>query len=93
MKLLLQNINSILEPFLLHNGENPTSLPFVKLYFFNSEYIDLPTSNRPYFYLIIEGEIIFDGRLGKTNYTDGEYFISKIDTPKSARIVKNILRL
>ncbi len=52
----------------------------------------MPASNRPYFYLIIEGEIIFDSRLGKTNYTDGEYFISKIDTPKSARIVKKHLK-
>lgn len=74
MKTLLEHI--------IKNSQN-INLPFLKFNTSNSNTIELPNISTPYLYLILEGSIQFpDSR----KYEQGEYFISEILTPSSAKI-------
>lgn len=60
-------------------------LPFLKFEISNTPNVILPKVSSPYLYLILEGEIQFP-TLEK--YKQGEYFISEITTPDTAKIIQ-----
>ncbi len=60
-------------------------LPFLKFQIFDTENVILPKISSPYLYLILEGKIQFSTF---EKYKQGEYFISEITTPYTAKIIQ-----
>lgn len=77
MKSLLKQIIS--------NKRKEDKLPFLDFHTSNTDKIIFPKISSPFLYLILEGEVQFPSL---EKYKQGEYFISEIITPNSAKITQ-----
>lgn len=64
-------------------GENLPKIPSVKVYRFTDERIEMPETDNPYLYIVLDGMLRLYTPSGIMDYMAGQYSVSKIDTPLS----------
>lgn len=62
-------------------------IPAVTPYRFTAEHIPMPRTERPYFYIVLDGVLRLHTPSGMMDYMAGQYSISKIDTPLSGTVL------
>ena len=62
-------------------GIYKTGIPFVTAYRFTTNEIQMPKTENPYLYIVIDGMLRLYTPSGIMDYMAGQYSISKIDTP------------
>lgn len=71
----------------LEEGENRTGIPGVSVWRFTTGKIQMPQTDQPYLYLVLDGILRLHTPSGIMDYMAGQYSISKIDTPMSGSIL------
>jgi AraC-like DNA-binding protein len=81
----VENILSMLQTevrgFFPSNGSNTAAFSGMALYRFHGGRIDMPQSENPYLYIVIDGALRLYTPSGIMDYMAGQYSVSKIDTP------------
>jgi AraC-like DNA-binding protein len=62
-------------------GGNTITFPHMTLYRFLGRRIDMPRSETPYLYMVVDGALRLYTPSGIMDYMAGQYSVSKIDTP------------
>lgn len=65
----------------LREGRNQTGIPGITAYQFTASQIEMPQTEIPYLYLVLDGILRLHTPSGIMDYIPGQYSISKIDTP------------
>lgn len=71
----------------LTEGSNKTDIPFVTAYRFTTKRIQMPQTENPYLYIVLNGTLRLYTPSGIMDYMTGQYSISKIDTPLSGSVL------
>lgn len=71
----------------LTEGANKTGIPFVTAWYFTSHKIEMPKTENPYLYIVVDGTLRLYTPSGIMDYMEGQYSISKIDTPLSGLVL------
>ena len=71
----------------LTEGANKTGIPFVTAWYFTSHKIEMPKTENPYLYIVVDGTLRLYTPSGIMDYMKGQYSISKIDTPLSGSVL------
>ena len=71
----------------LTEGANKTGIPFVTAWYFTSHKIEMPKTENPYLYIVVDGTLRLYTPSGIMDYMEGQYSISKIDTPLSGSVL------
>lgn len=62
-------------------GNHKTHIPFVQTCLFTSKTIQMPISENPYLYMILDGSLRLHTPSGIMDYAEGQHSVSQIDTP------------
>lgn len=87
MNKILNKLTRAVREFTIKNGENQTALPFLKTYRFTNSIIQMPQTETPYIYLVLDGSIRLHTPSGIMDYISGQYSVSAIDTPISGNVL------
>lgn len=68
-------------------GGSGTGIPSVTAWRFNTEKIQMPRTENPYLYLVLDGMLRLYTPSGIMDYMAGQYSISQIDTPLSGTVL------
>lgn len=79
-KNMKNTINELRTHFFM-DGENLPKIPYVKVYRFTDKRIEMPQTDNPYLYIVLDGTLRLYTPSGIMDYMAGQYSISKIDTP------------
>lgn len=79
-KNMKNTINELRTRFFM-DGENLPKIPYVKVYRFTDKRIEMPQTDNPYLYIVLDGTLRLYTPSGIMDYMAGQYSISKIDTP------------
>ena len=71
----------------LTEGANKTGIPFVTAWYFTSHKIEMSKTENPYLYIVVDGTLRLYTPSGIMDYMEGQYSISKIDTPLSGLVL------
>ena len=74
-------------PLSLAEGGSDTGIPFVTAWRFTSGRIQMPNTDNPYLYLVLDGMLRLYTPSGMMDYVAGQYSLSKIDTPLSGTVL------
>ena len=84
----MENFNEILSSYIsrfeLTNGLNKTAIPYISILFCNQQNFLLPDMGNPYILLVVDGNMRLYNENGFCDYSPGQYFISAIDSPRTA---------
>lgn len=69
------------------DGENHPKISAVKVYRFTDERIEMPQTDNPYLYIVLDGMLRLYTPSGIMDYMAGQYSVSKIDTPLSGTVL------
>lgn len=83
----IEALSKIVRAFPLEAGENRTDLPFLTLYRFTERKMDMPKTENPYIYVVLDGSLWSYTPSGIMDYIPGQYFVSEIDTPTSGYVL------
>ena len=81
METAIQTIRNEIRKFPLKNGCNQTGISSVVVYRFVEEKIQMPLTENPYLYIVLDGMLRLHTPSGIMYYMPGQYSISRIDTP------------
>ena len=81
MQDILSMLQTAVRNELLSNGRNEVSFSNLALYRFLDRRIDMPRSQNPYLYFVIDGALRLYTPSGIMDYMAGQYSVSKIDIP------------
>lgn len=70
----------------LREGGSQTGIPGITAYRFTTDRIEMPQTENPYLYIVLDGVLRLHTPSGIMDYMAGQYSISKIDTPMSGSI-------
>ena len=87
MENIIQELQNELRTHFFMNGENPPKIPAVKVYRFTDERIEMPQTDNPYLYIVLDGMLRLYTPSGIMDYMAGQYSVSKIDTPLSGTVL------
>lgn len=87
MNKILEKLKGKVRSIATGNGENQTVLPFLKIYKFVNNKIQMPITEVPYIYLVLDGEMRLHTPSGIMDYIAGQYSVSAIDTPTSGDVL------
>ncbi len=87
MNKMLEKLKGKVRSIATGNGENQTVLPFLKIYKSVNSKIQMPTTEVPYIYLVLDGEMRLHTPSGIMDYIAGQYSVSAIDTPTSGDVL------
>lgn len=88
MKTAIQTICNEIRKLSFENGCNKTDIPFLTVYRFTDEKINMPSVENPYLYIVIDGMMRLHTPSGIMDYMAGQYSVSKIDTPLNGAVLK-----
>lgn len=71
----------------LINNIKIINIPYLTVFKTNKSIIDMPKSDNPYIYIVIEGSLRLHTPSGIMDYISGQYSVSAIDTPISAEVI------
>lgn len=84
---MIQKLQKEIRKFTLEEGSNKTGIPFVTVYRFTNETIQMPNIENSYLYIVLDGALRLYTPSGIMDYMAGQYSISKIDTPLSGTVL------
>ena len=87
MDTMMKKLQDEAREFSLTEGNIETDIPFVTIWHFTSNKIQMPKTENPYLYIVLDGMLRLYTPLGIMDYTKGQYSISKIDTPLSGTVL------
>lgn len=87
MNTVLQKTQDAVRAFLLKEGANDTGVPSVKAWLFRNRTIQMPETENPYIYIVLDGILRLYTPSGIMDYTAGQYSVSQIDTPLSGTVL------
>lgn len=87
MENIIKELKNELRTRFFMDGENPPKIPVVKVYRFTDEKIEMPQTNNPYLYIVLDGMLRLYTPSGIMDYMAGQYSVSKIDTPLSGTVL------
>lgn len=87
MNTTINDLQNIIRKNILNEGANQSGIPYVTIYRFTNNKIQMPDTKIPYIYLVLSGSIRLYTPSGIMDYIEGQYSISKIDTPLSASVI------
>ena len=87
MNKMLEKLKGKVRSIATGTGENQTVLPFLKIYKSVNSKIQMPTTEVPYIYLVLDGEMRLHTPSGIMDYIAGQYSVSAIDTPTSGDVL------
>lgn len=73
-------------PFVITEGQNQTKIPYCTVLYSSDTQIQIPDSSDPFLYLVINGTLRIFAETGISDYSAGNYLISSIDGPMTAKI-------
>ena len=83
----LQTLISRICTIPLKEGCNETKIPYLSIYRYTVEKIEMPKSENLYLYVVLDGSIRLYTPSGIMDYMAGQYSASQIDTPISGHIL------
>ena len=87
MNGILEKLIKAVRSIAKETGENQTALPFLKLYKFADAKIQMPNTEYPYIYFVLDGGLRLHTPSGIMDYIAGQYSVSAIDTPTSGDVL------
>ena len=87
MKAMLKKLQEEIRSISLAEGANQTGIPFVTAHRFTAEKIQMPNTENPYLYIVLDGMLRLYTPSGIMDYMAGQYSVSKIDTPLSGTVL------
>ncbi len=87
MNTILSQMQIEMRRLSLAEGWNDTGIPFVTAWRFTSGRIQMPNTDNPYLYLVLDGMLRLYTPSGMMDYVAGQYSLSKIDTPLSGTVL------
>lgn len=79
MENIIKELQNELRTRFFMDGENPPKMPAVKVYRFTDERIEMPQTDNPYLYIVLNGMLRLYTPSGIMDYMAGQYSVSKID--------------
>jgi len=71
----------------LKEGGNQTGIAGITAYRFTTEKMQMPQTENPYLYIVLDGMLRLYTPSGIMDYMAGQYSVSKIDTPLSGTVL------
>lgn len=87
MKTDSKNLQEEIRNLLLEEGNNKTGVSYITAYRFTTEKIQMPQTENPYLYIVLDGTLRLYTPSGIMDYMAGQYSVSKIDTPLSGTVL------
>lgn len=87
MENAIRTLQNTVRPLAHAEGSSETGIPFVTAYRFTGKTVQMPQTEQPYLYLILDGMLRLHTPSGILDYVPGQYSISKIDTPLSGTVL------
>lgn len=87
MENIIKELQNELRTRFFTEGENLPKIPAVKVYRFTGERIEMPQTDNPYLYIVLDGMLRLYTPSGIMDYMAGQYSVSKIDTPLSGTVL------
>ena len=81
------HLQNIMRTLTLNEGLNQTGIPYATVYRFTNERIEMPETDNPYLYIVLDGMLRLHTPSGIMDYMAGQYSVSKIDTPLSGTVL------
>lgn len=82
-----KNLQEEIRNLPLKEGINKTGIAFITAYRFTAEKIQMPQTENPYLYIVLDGTLRLHTPSGIMDYMAGQYSVSKIDTPLSGTVL------
>ena len=87
MENIIKELQNELRTRFFMDGENHPKISAVKVYRFTDERIEMPQTDNPYLYIVLDGMLRLYTPSGIMDYMAGQYSVSKIDTPLSGTVL------
>lgn len=87
MENIIKELQNELRTRFFMDGENHPKISAVKVYRFTDERIEMPQTDNPYLYIVLDGMLRLYTPSGIMDYMGGQYSVSKIDTPLSGTVL------
>ena len=87
MENIIKELQNELRTRFFMDGENHPKISAVKVYRFTDERIEMPGTDNPYLYIVLDGMLRLYTPSGIMDYMAGQYSVSKIDTPLSGTVL------
>lgn len=87
MENIIKELQNELRIRFFMDGENHPKISAVKVYRFTDERIEMPQTDNPYLYIVLDGMLRLYTPSGIMDYMAGQYSVSKIDTPLSGTVL------
>lgn len=87
METVLQTLQREIRKLPLINGCNQTGIPYVSAYRFTDSEIEMPLTENPYLYMVLDGTLRLHTPSGILDYMAAQYSVSKIDTPLKGTVM------
>lgn len=81
MQDILSSLQAEVRQTVRSGGRNQAGFPGLTFYRFTGRRIEMPRSDNPYLYLVIDGTLRLYTPSGMMDYMAGQYSVSRIDTP------------
>lgn len=78
---MIQTMQNKIRRLPLENGCNETGIPYVTVYRFTEEKVQMPLLEDPYLYIVLDGMLRLHTPSGIMDLMAGQYSLSKINTP------------
>lgn len=87
MRTALEKLQAAVRGLCPTEGGCQTGIPFVTAWRFTGGKIQMPQTDNPYLYLVLDGVLRLYTPSGMMDYMAGQYSVSKIDTPLSGTVL------
>lgn len=81
MENIIKELQNELRTRFFMDGENHPKISAVKVYRFTDERIEMPQTDNPYLYIVLDGMLRLYTPSGIMDYMAGQYSVSKIVPP------------
>lgn len=81
MEITLNNLQQEIRELQLGMGCYKTDIPYITVCHFKDAQIQMPQTDNPYLYIVVDGHLRLHTPSGIMDYMAGQYSVSKIDTP------------
>ena len=87
MENIIKELQNELRTRFFMDGENHPKISAVKVYRFTDERIEMPQTDNPYLYIVLDGMLRLYTTSGIMDYMAGQYSVSKIDNTLSGTVL------
>ncbi len=87
MDTIIQDMNDAIRELSLAEGGSASGIPSVTVWHFTGDRVQMPQTGDPYLYIVLDGALRLYTPSGIVDCMQGQYAISKIDTPLSGTVL------